>query len=632
MAAALALCAAVYWPGLGGGFIFDDLPNLVQNHAWKIGSLTPTALSHVLESDISGALGRPLAMLSFAVNHVLTGPDPFALKLTNLLMHLLNGILVFFLCRQLLPRALGGVVPVDRGLVASALVASAWLLHPLQVSTVLYTVQRMEIGATSGVLACLVAYLAARRRHANQRPSAGWFALAGVMLLVGVGFKESAVLGLPLLLLADVVLLGFRDPTGRTMRGLLAFHGLWLVCALSAYALIVIPEVLQPAVYAARDFSLPQRLLSQGPVLLMYLGQILLPLPDAMLFYYDHLQAPESLLTPPSTAVSFLAIAAVVAFAAFSRRHWPLVAFGILWFFVCHALTSNVFPLELAFEHRNYLALLGPLLVGCAVLSRLTRGLNADAALSIGLAPTLALAGLCLIQASTWGEPLRLAAALAGRNPESPRANYDLGSQLYQVAQGDSDSPQWFLARRQFEVAARLPGASALPDQALLIMDSAGGAPFPADRWQALEQKLLATPLGPDNVSTLHSVVACRLASRCDLPDTAVLGLLERMEEKHPDAYVVSIIRANFIWNGIGDQEAAIAVLRNRRDRGNTSYHVDLALAEFLLASNLHEDWAEAASILSGLSSRELPPDAREKVRTLQTAMDGGTRKSKLQQ
>ena len=632
MAGLLAATALVYWPGLHGGFIFDDLPNLVQSESWKIGSFTPAAVRQVLDSDISGALGRPLAMLSFAANHVWTGQDPFALKLTNLVMHLVNGVLVYLLCRQLVPLALPGEITPARVGVAPTLVAGAWLLHPLQVSTVLYTVQRMEIGAAAGVLACLAAYLLARRRHAEGRPSLGWFVLAGAMFVLGLGFKESALVALPLLLLVDAIVLGFRDGSGRTRRGLLALHGLWLVPALLTYALIVVPDALQAAEYAHRDFSVMQRLLSQGPVLAMYLGQILLPLPDGMLFYYDQLRAPESLVSPPGTAISLLALAALVTLALALRKRWPLASLGILWFFACHALTSNVMPLELAFEHRNYLALLGPLFVACDLLYRATRRLNGDAALSVGLAPLMALAGLCFLQASTWGDPFRLAAALAGRNPDSPRANYELGMRLYQAAQGDSTTPQWSLARSQFEIAARLPGSSALPDQALVIMESAGGSAFPEDRWRALEKKLLGTPLGPDNVGALHSVVACRLSSRCDPPDAAVIGLLQRMQDRNPDAFVLAIIRANFTWNGLGDQAGATALLRNRRARGNSPHQVDLALAEFLLASKLHRDWLEAASILAELESRDLPPDSRAKVRALQSKLDAVTSEPEPQQ
>ena len=181
------------------------------------------------------------------------------------------------------------------------------------------------------------------------------------------------------------------------------------------------------------------------------------------------------------------------------------------------------------------------------------------------------------------------------------------------------------------EIAADLPGASALPDQALVIMQSANGASFPAARWQALEIKLLGSAFGPDDLGALHSVVACRMARRCDIPDAAVLGLLQRMQEKHPSSYVLAIIRANFTWNGLGDQDAAIAILRDWRARGNSPYQVDLALAEFLLASKLHGNSIESASLLAEMDGRDLPPEARAKVRTLQARLESISRKPEPQ-
>tara|TARA_R110002020_G_scaffold112746_45_gene259505 strand:- start:8171 stop:10057 length:1887 start_codon:yes stop_codon:yes gene_type:complete len=620
---ALLLLAAllVYWPGLGGGFLFDDYPNLLASESWKLSSLEPARLLVAWQSDISGAIGRPLALLSFATNHVFTGLDPRSLKLTNLVMHLANGALVYLVCRLLLSMTQGPLRD-DRKVIAAALVAGAWLLHPLQASTVLYVVQRMEIGAATGTLACVALYLLARRRQLAGRTHQPLFALSAGALLLGLGFKESALVA-PLLLLAiEVAILGFKGRSGKA-QGLLWAHAAWLTPALLAYLFWVVPGATSAEAYAHRDYNAGQRLLSQSGILLMYLKQILVPLPDSMLFYYDHIRAPEGIFSAWYVLAAPIGILALIAAAVAARKRWPLASLGMLWFFACHALTSNVIPLELAFEHRNYLALLGPLLVICDAGMRLTQRLHGDAALSIGFVPLLALAGLCLIQSSTWGDPFRLAAALAGRNPDSPRANYALGVALHQASRGDRDSPQWSLAVRQFEAAAQLPGASALPDQALVIMAAGEDAEISRRRWERLEGKLLQSPLGPENVSALHSVVSCQLESRCDLPDAAVFDLLMRMQDKHPDAYVLAIIRANFAWNGLGEQEAAISILREWQSRGASPYQVDLALAEFLLASNLHANQEEASRILAALMVRDLSPEARGKVRELRARQEG---------
>ncbi|MEO9052228.1 MAG: hypothetical protein ABI280_10555, partial [Ginsengibacter sp.] len=100
--AALCVTTTAYWPGLYGGWLFDDYPNIVDNvgvqpHDANVPSLVRAALSSPA-SDFK----RPLASLSFATNYLAVGLEPFWWKLTNLAIHLLNGLLVFWLARMLL--------------------------------------------------------------------------------------------------------------------------------------------------------------------------------------------------------------------------------------------------------------------------------------------------------------------------------------------------------------------------------------------------------------------------------------------------------------------------------------------------------------------------------------------------
>ena len=102
MALGLALAWLVYAPGLTGGFIFDDFPNVVDNAGVhpsqaSVGSLVRAALSSPA-SDFK----RPLASLSFAANYLVTGLDPMPMKATNLVIHLLNGWLLYFVVARLL--------------------------------------------------------------------------------------------------------------------------------------------------------------------------------------------------------------------------------------------------------------------------------------------------------------------------------------------------------------------------------------------------------------------------------------------------------------------------------------------------------------------------------------------------
>ena len=100
--ALVVLVALVYWPGLRGGFVFDDFPNILENPNIRVGRLVWDDWLKAALSSPASSLRRPLAMLTFAGNYYFTGFDPWSMKFTNLLVHLLNTLLVFALARNVL--------------------------------------------------------------------------------------------------------------------------------------------------------------------------------------------------------------------------------------------------------------------------------------------------------------------------------------------------------------------------------------------------------------------------------------------------------------------------------------------------------------------------------------------------
>jgi hypothetical protein len=119
LALAVIVTATVYWPGLTGGWVFDDYPNIVSNTAIHItpGHSTLVAWVNAAISSPASFLHRPLASITFAMNWYAGGGDPWPFKLTNVVIHLVNGVLVFFMLRALLRLVAkrGGIPPPLRG-------------------------------------------------------------------------------------------------------------------------------------------------------------------------------------------------------------------------------------------------------------------------------------------------------------------------------------------------------------------------------------------------------------------------------------------------------------------------------------------------------------------------------------
>ena len=157
----LALTTLIYLPGLSGPFLFDDITNILQNAALRLDSLSPQGLLRAAWSLESGPLKRPLAYLSFALNHFFAGGfDEFAFKATNLAIHLLSTLLVAALAWRLGAGALADQPARRRGF--ALLAAAIFALNPLALSPVLYVVQRMASLSTLFVLASVLCLLRAR--------------------------------------------------------------------------------------------------------------------------------------------------------------------------------------------------------------------------------------------------------------------------------------------------------------------------------------------------------------------------------------------------------------------------------------------------------------------------------------
>src|SRR5690606_21725071 len=270
----------------------------------------------------------------------------------------------------------------------------------------------------------LLAYLQARRAQIAGR--SGRTGLLGAVLLwvIAVSCKEdSAALPAHALALELTVLRFAAADTGlatRIRRGYLFAAA----AGVALYLLVVIPHYWSWDAYSGRDFSTPERLLTQARVLAMYLWQIVLPLPSHMPFYYDWLQPSHGLLQPWTTLASILLIAGMLALAWHQRLKRPLLALGIFLFFGAHFITSNVIGLELAFEHRNHFALIGAVLAVGSLLAHASLPLRIRPAVQAAVCAVLlvALGSATMIRAHTWRSTLALARTSSELAPGSARA------------------------------------------------------------------------------------------------------------------------------------------------------------------------------------------------------------------
>jgi tetratricopeptide (TPR) repeat protein len=381
----LAVAFAIYIPGLKGPFLLDDRENITVPPALRMTALTLPGVRDAMFSWGESTPHRGLARLSFALNYYFAGGrfDVFAFKLTNVVIHVINGLLIYWLSVLLLRRYAGVARSASTQAGWSAmqsylplLVAALWVLHPIQLTSVLYVVQRMTSMAAFFVLAGLLAFVVGRVRLESGRAWGLALMLAGLAGGVGLGYlcKQNAVL-LPFYAFL-VELFFFRRealPAGARRR-LYGFYGLTVGLPVLAGLLgLVFAWDLIAQGYAHRDFTPFERLLTESRVLFFYLGLLLLPHIRAFGLYHDDIAVSTGWLEPWTTLPSVLAWLVLAGLALWGIRRRALWSFALLWYLVGHSLESSLVGLELVFEHRNYLPSFGILF---AAAYYLVNGIN----------------------------------------------------------------------------------------------------------------------------------------------------------------------------------------------------------------------------------------------------------------
>lgn len=359
---ALALVAMAYWPGLAGPFLFDDYANLDD-----LGAYGPidnwTTFLYYITSGTADPTGRPVALLSFLIDAQNWPADPWPFKRTNLLIHLLNVVLVMLVVSRLqtaLTQRRPGMTTSEWTPLFAAVL---WGAHPYLVSTTLYVVQREALLAATFVFLALLAWMEAVRRSEASRPLAAWmwavFGFGGLTLLAGL----SKANGFLAPMLAGLTYTWWMRPQ-RDARNTdrMAMLVLGLPSAIIAVYLLQYAWALWSIPYLhGRDWTLPERLLSQPRALWTYMFQLALPRAGGGGLYVDDFVASRGWLEPATTLPAAIALLASIAAAIVLRSRFPVVSLTWLFFLVAHLLESSVIALELYFEHRNYLpaALLG---------------------------------------------------------------------------------------------------------------------------------------------------------------------------------------------------------------------------------------------------------------------------------
>ena len=426
----------------------DDFQSFIYEKALYLPSISLSSILSLCQSKFG--LTRFLPVVTLALNHSLDHSNVIYFHAVNLLIHLLAFFAVFWLIRQLLAAGKDG--NAERPLFETVnflplCVAAIWALSPVQTSAVTYLVQRMASMQALFFTLSVACFIKARLLSKDTRRSAilFYFLCAFTAVCSFLSKENSAVLPVALAL-TDI---WFFDSAWIKKAWAMCRKTGWKVRAAAAAAVlsssfygftVVLPKLLSG--YAVRDFNLVERLLTQGRVVVWYMSLLLWPDP-ARLSMEHEVEISTSLFSPITTLPALLLIGALIFLAIRFRRRFPVITYGIVWFFLNLVIESTIIPLELVFEHRIYLPSIGFYLSVAALLvillrraaHRLSEAEFAKAACSFLLIGAACLAVLTCFRNGVWENKITIHYDNVTKAPTNPRANADYANTLCETEQ-----------------------------------------------------------------------------------------------------------------------------------------------------------------------------------------------------
>ncbi len=447
-AAVLAyLVFLVYRPALSGPYLFDDITEPYHLPDFP----------NALRAWVSGV--RPLLMMSYWMNYQFS-QEPPGFHLVNLLIHLLNGLLVFFIVWKV--RRFDAPAPSKSpgGLLFPAFAAAVFLLHPIQTESVSYIAGRSESLSVLFFFAAFTVFL-------YRRPAAvSWRIALAVLLLFGaaVAAKEHTLVLPALLLLTDY----YWNP-GFSLSGIRRNWRLYAPVALGAAAgLAFVARVLAQAGSAGfhvKEFTWYQYFFTQCRAFFVYLRLLVFPAGQNLDWEY-----PVSRTILDHGAIfAMLAILALAALAFYYRRRYRLASFGFFVYVLLMAPTSSFVPIrDPIAERRLYLPMIGILLLVTAALDRVRLDRRKLAAVLCVIPAVLAY--VTYQRNQLWASDIDIWEDAARKSPGKARVHFQL-AHTYYTHQRYQDAVAQYAATARLET----PTYNLLYDWGLALAD--GGQP-----------------------------------------------------------------------------------------------------------------------------------------------------------
>ncbi len=392
---------------------------------------------------------RIVGYFSFAFNYQIHQFQVAGYHVINIIIHFLAGGAVLALLRGLVrtPAINSLVTSEEAKLFLPIVVALIFVLHPLQIQGVTYIVQRLASLAAFFYIATMACFIQARLATKNLPRSLWIFACLLLTLLAFFTKQNTVTLPIALLLLEFIFFPGRK--TRLLITGGIALFGLGIAWLILAWVFKQNPFSLQAMQALTRETTAISRtsyLATQMNVLWTYISLFFWPFSSHIDYSYPinegflyvnnnyHLVAR---LLHSEAILALVGHLLILGIAGYNLRRRPLIAFGIGFYYLAHAIESSLIPIrDVIFEHRTYLPNLG-LAILCAwlLVIQLPRWLSKQLTQIIIISLILILSTATWFRNQMWRDPVALWQHNVEQSPDKKRAWIILGKHLIQSGQ-----------------------------------------------------------------------------------------------------------------------------------------------------------------------------------------------------
>jgi Flp pilus assembly protein TadD len=348
---------AVYSNTFHASWQFDDKINILTNKPLHLKGLNWSNIKKTFFASLDNGekIYRPVACLSFALNYYVGKDNVLGYHIVNLSIHLLASLFLFLFLYQTLHLPVLKARYEPNSYFIALLATVLWAVNPVQIQGVTYIVQRMA--SMAGMFYIISMYFYLKGRTSEQRVLQSlYFSLCFLAAALAFGSKENAAM-LPMSIFFFELFIIQGLSKENIKRNSVIFLALLLI------PLVLALILMGPSVFSGKDlvsgyehraFTLGERLLTEPRIILFYISLLFYPMPGRLCINHD-IAISHNLFDPPTTIVSILIILGILCLSILKSRQRPFISYCIIFFFINHLIESSVFPLELIFEHRNYI-------------------------------------------------------------------------------------------------------------------------------------------------------------------------------------------------------------------------------------------------------------------------------------